>query len=82
MAMSFEDIVQLDLAKEKNAEEFYRCWAGCLRSPEKLWSRAKVLLVSLAAEEQKHQEIFAKLKAADLNLSGEEDNSELTTVPS
>ena len=81
MPMSFEDIVELGLAKEKNAEEFYRQWASCLKGPDKLWSQAKVLLLSLAVDEQKHQEIFAKLKAADLNLSGKEDNSELTSRP-
>ena len=69
MAMSFDDIVKLGLAKEKNAEEFYRQWASCLRTPDKLWSRAKVLLLSLAGEEQRHQEIFAKLKAANLSVS-------------
>lgn len=77
MAMSFADIVKFGLAKEKNAEEFYRCWANCLRDPDKLWSRAKVLLLSLATEEQKHQEIFEKINAADLNLSGKKDDSEL-----
>ena len=76
MPMSFDDIVKLGLTKEKNAEKFYRQWADCLKTPDKLWSRAKVLLLSLAAEEQKHQEVFAKIKAADLNLSGE-DSSEM-----
>ena len=77
MPMSFEDIVKLGLAKEKDAEEFYRQWASCLEGSEELWSRAKALLLSLAAEEQEHQEIFAKLTAADLNLSGKEADSEL-----
>ena len=77
MPMSFADIVKLGLGKEKNAEDFYRRWASCLKAPEKLWSRAKVLLLSLATEEEKHQKIFEKLKAADLSLNGEGSDTEL-----
>lgn len=77
MPMSFDEIAELGLAKEKSAEEFYRRWADCQKCPEKLWSRAKVLLLSLAGEEQKHQEIFAKLKAADLSMNGKDDTAEL-----
>ena len=77
MAMTFSEIVKLGLAKEKNAEDFYRRWASCLKAPDKFWSRAKVLLLSLAAEEEEHQKIFEKVKAADLGLSGEENIAEL-----
>ena len=71
MPMSFDEIVKLGLAKEKKSEAFYRQWADCMKCPEDIWSRAKVLLLSLASEEQKHQEVFAKIKAADLSMSGE-----------
>ena len=77
MAITFEEIVKLGLAKEKDAEDFYRRWASCLEAPDKVWSRAKGLLLSLAAEERKHQEIFEKLKATDLQPNGRAENFKL-----
>ena len=77
MTMTFAEIVKLGLAKEKNAQEFYRHWANRLEGPDSLWPRAKVLLLSLAAEEGKHQEIFDKLKATDLQPNGRAENFKL-----
>ena len=77
MPMSFADIVKFGLAKEKNAGNFYRRWASCLKGPDKFWSRAKTMLLWLAAEEEEHQKIFEKIKAADLSLNGKGNFTEL-----
>lgn len=77
MATTFAEIVKLGLAKEQNAQEFYRRWANRLEAPDSLWPRAKVLLLSLAAEEGKHQEIFEKVKATDLQPNGRVENFKL-----
>ena len=66
MEIAFSDLVQLSLTKEQDAEAFYRRWAQRLQAPDDLWPRAKVLLLSLATEEGKHQEILRKIKATDL----------------
>ena len=71
MTMSFDDIIELGLAKEKSATEFYRYWADRLKTTDKLWSRGKTMMLSLATEEEKHQQVFEKLKKANLSMKGQ-----------
>ena len=77
MEIAFSDLVQLALTREQNSEAFYRRWAQRLEAPDNLWPRAKVLLLSLATEEARHQEILRKLKAIDLQPDGTDRTVEL-----
>ena len=66
MATTFEDLKKFGLQKEIDAESFYRRWANLVAGPDKLWPRAKVLLLELADEEANHQHFFENLKETDL----------------
>ena len=70
MTMTFSEVVNLGLEKEKATEDFYQHWANRIEATDGLWPRARVLLLSLAREEGEHQKIFEKFKAIELQPDG------------
>ena len=77
MTMSFDDIIELGLAKEKEAAKFYRYWADRLKTTDELWSRGKTMMLSLATEEEKHQQVFEKLKKANLSMKAQGNETQI-----